>query len=306
MNNRPLISVIIPTYNYGCFIPDALDAIMTQTYTNWEVLVIDDGSGDNTKQVVEEYAARDSRIHYIWQKNAGPSAARNKGIELMKGEYVQFLDPDDLFEKRKFEVQLNVFHNNPEADIVYSKLRYFTERPFDPDDRKYSFWGVEKEWMPLYQGRGLTFLPKALMGNFTHFSGMLFHKRIIEKAGRFDEINNAPSDYTYILQCVIKDGFFVFDDTPETYGLIRWHRNSLSRNQDRMNRDEINARRWLAPMFKDNIEATEVNENAIKVASLQIKGSWKRIFLAGGPFDFIKKVLRVIGLEKLAKKIFYK
>jgi len=300
-----VISVIIPSYNYGHFIGQAIEGIIAQTYRDWEILVIDDDSRDNTEEVVRKYSELYPQIHYFWQANAGPSAARNRGIDNMKGEYVQFLDPDDLFEKRKFEEQIRIFEENQQADIVYSSMRYFTKDPYDEADRRYSFWGVDKEWVPKFQGRGSSFLPQALKGNFTHFSSMLFRRRIIEKAGRFDEINNAPSDYTYILQCVISDAYFMYHDTPETYGLIRWHTNNLSKNLDRMMKEEINARHNLAQYLKGNREAMLANDYAIKAYRLKLNKSWKTVFLSGGKFDFLKKIISSLGLKKLAQKIFY-
>ena len=87
-------TIIIPTYNRAAFLPNAIESVLAQTYTNWELIVVDDGSTDNTKDVVSQYS--DSRIIYIYQQNAERSAARNNGIAHAKGDYVCFLDSDNV------------------------------------------------------------------------------------------------------------------------------------------------------------------------------------------------------------------
>src|SRR5215831_15925290 len=99
----PLVSVIVPAYNYGSLIGETLDSLRNQTYNNWECWVIDDGSTDNTSEVVRVYCKSDPRIKYLPQMNSGPSVARNNGIRHSRGSYLQFLDADDLLEKRKIE-----------------------------------------------------------------------------------------------------------------------------------------------------------------------------------------------------------
>lgn len=91
----PFFSVILPTYNRANMIGKAIESVLAQTYTNWELIVVDDGSTDNTKQVVEAY--NDTRIRYIYQQNAERSAARNNGIDNANGVYVCFIDSDDYF-----------------------------------------------------------------------------------------------------------------------------------------------------------------------------------------------------------------
>src|SRR5258708_7235502 len=114
-----LVSVVIASHNYAHFIPQTLDSVLAQTYPNWECIVVDDGSTDNTREVVERYADADQRIRYLWQENQRLAAARNRGIANSSGEYLQFLDADDLIEPGKFERQVGVLEHHPEIDIVY-------------------------------------------------------------------------------------------------------------------------------------------------------------------------------------------
>lgn len=91
----PLISIIIPVYNMERYISNCLDSLINSTYKNLEILLIDDGSKDNSPQICDEYAAKDSRIKVVHKPNGGVSSARNVGIDMMSGDYVHFLDPDD-------------------------------------------------------------------------------------------------------------------------------------------------------------------------------------------------------------------
>lgn len=95
----PFFSIILPTYNRAHFLPKAIESVLSQTFKDWELIIVDDGSTDNTKEVVANY--QDSRIRYIYQKNQERSAARNNGIDQAQGEYVCFLDSDDYFLQEK-------------------------------------------------------------------------------------------------------------------------------------------------------------------------------------------------------------
>ncbi len=189
-----LISVIVPCYNYGHLIQDTINSIIAQTYTNWELLVVDDGSADNTMTVVKELAAQDSRIRYIWQSNAGLASARNKGLQHAKGDYIQFLDADDLIESDKFKFQNELFKNNSQADVVCGSVRYFKNGPFDEGDRLFTYWGVDKEWMPGFSGCGQTFLAKVLEIGICHLSSPLFSRKLVQQIGEFDTEINAVAD----------------------------------------------------------------------------------------------------------------
>lgn len=115
MASEPLVSVVIPVYNAGRFLGAALDGVLTQTVRDHEVIVIDDGSRDNTAAVVAEYGRA---VQYQWQENRGVSAARNAGIGLARGEYVAFLDADDVWLPTKLERQVEVLRKNPEFGTV--------------------------------------------------------------------------------------------------------------------------------------------------------------------------------------------
>lgn len=104
---EPLVSVITPTYNCGAFIAKTIESVQAQTYTNWEMLIVDDCSADDTRQVVAAYADKDSRIHYTClEHNSGAAVARTTAMQQAKGAFMAFLDSDDLWMPDKLEKQL--------------------------------------------------------------------------------------------------------------------------------------------------------------------------------------------------------
>ena len=123
--NKIKISIIVPCYNQGNFISETLDSVKKQTFHEWECIVIDDGSIDNTRDIVNKFCENDKRIKYIYQKNSGVSAARNNGISIAKGEFILPLDADDLIGDSYIEKALKEFNKNPELKLVYCNARMF-------------------------------------------------------------------------------------------------------------------------------------------------------------------------------------
>ena len=105
-----LISIIIPTYNYAEYIQKAIDSVLAQTYKNCEIIVVDDGSTDNTQEIIENKYK--NKVRYYYQENKGAPAARNKGIKKSKGEYLSFLDADDYLTESSIENRLTVLEQN--------------------------------------------------------------------------------------------------------------------------------------------------------------------------------------------------
>ena len=119
MNTAPMVSVIIPTHNRAELLPRSVDSVLTQTYDNYEILIVDDGSSDTTQEVADSFA--DSRIRYVRrEQSGGASAARNTGIRNVRGEYIAFLDDDDEWLPRKLERQVALLDSSPpEVGLVY-------------------------------------------------------------------------------------------------------------------------------------------------------------------------------------------
>jgi glycosyltransferase involved in cell wall biosynthesis len=114
---RPLVTVVIPTYNRADYVAETIESVLGQTYENLEIIVIDDGSTDDTASVVERYAPR---VRYVWQENAERGASRNHGLRLAKGEFIAFLDSDDVWLPHKVEDDVAYFTAHPEVGVIYS------------------------------------------------------------------------------------------------------------------------------------------------------------------------------------------
>ena len=112
-----LVSILMPAYNGGSYIQQAIESIISQTYSAWELIIVDDGSQDNTADIVSQYD--DFRIHYVYQENKGQASALNRGLELAGGEYITTLDVDDWFTPNSLEGRVEFLARNHKYDVVY-------------------------------------------------------------------------------------------------------------------------------------------------------------------------------------------
>ena len=199
-----LVSVIIPTYNREDLIKDAISTVLAQTYKNFEIIVVDDGSEDGTAEVVRGFG--DERIKYIFQENSGVSAARNNGIKNASGEYVAFLDSDDLWHPEKLEKQLSVLENNPEAGVVTTSSKYTTKKI-----RKYCT-----------KSNILLTPNKVFCGTPT----LLIRKNVLEKTGLFDVDMRFCEDWDLFFRASLVSKI---QNVPEVLTYVRTHEESLSK-----------------------------------------------------------------------------
>jgi glycosyltransferase involved in cell wall biosynthesis len=160
----PLVSVIVPVYDGADFLSHALDSIFAQSYDNFEVIVVDDGSTDTTSYVAQQY---EDRIEYVYQSNQGPAAARNAGILRARGSILAFLDSDDLWMPEKLHLQVTFLSSHPQSQCVAAKFEYFIA----PDAKDVE--DLRPEW--LAGGHTSRFL-----------SGLIVQKGIFKRVGLFD------------------------------------------------------------------------------------------------------------------------
>lgn len=120
-NANPNVSIIVPAYNAEDYIGETIQSVLKQSYENWELLLVDDESTDGTKEIIQKYL-NDPRIKYFYKKNGGQGSARNLGIKKARGDYLAFLDADDLWDVDKLKTQIKVFSEN-KVSLVFSKLR---------------------------------------------------------------------------------------------------------------------------------------------------------------------------------------
>lgn len=230
-----MVSIIIPTYNYALYIGETLDSIVNQSYANWECIIVDDGSTDNTREVVQYYTALDNRFKYVQQQNQGVSAARNTGLKLSKGEFIQFLDGDDLLQLDKIKSQVQAFEKNPSADIVYNDVRFFDNNA--SDRLRISFDKTKSErWLPKLSEKGASVVAGFCKLNFLVINSPLIRKNIFSKVGFFDEAMHALEDWDFWMRCALSDSYFYYNTTENgAYALVRVHYGSLSTQKKLMN-----------------------------------------------------------------------
>lgn len=223
----PLVSVVVPTYNYARFIGETLENLRAQTYGNWECVVVDDGSTDDTAEVVARFAEREPRVRYVRQENQRQSVAKNTGLDATTGEYVQFLDADDFIEPLKFERQVEFMETHADADIVYGGVRFFhTERP---GERLHAMFGENKPWMPEVSGSGREILLPLLKQNIMVINAPLLRRSVVEDVGPFDPQLPPVEDWEYWIRCALAGKRFEFRDFEGTLALVRSHGASASR-----------------------------------------------------------------------------
>lgn len=128
-NKEPLVSVVTPVYNIETVLEETIKSVLEQTYSNWELILIDDKSSDASSEIIKKWEKQDDRIKGLFLKeNKGAGIARNYGINASRGPIIAFLDSDDLWLPRKLEVQIDYLSQNPEVDFIYSWYRVINEK----------------------------------------------------------------------------------------------------------------------------------------------------------------------------------
>lgn len=174
------VSIVVSAYNYAAYIGFALDSLLKQTYEDFEVLIVDDGSTDNTSEVVRPYLD-DERFSYHFKENGGQASAKNHGIHLAQREYIAFLDADDIWEADKLEKQLPLFED-ASVGVVFSGRSYI-----DKDNVLTPFFDIrlKRGWV----------LDDLFVDNFVCFSSSIVRQSVFEKIGCFDEELAMGIDY---------------------------------------------------------------------------------------------------------------
>ena len=227
-----LVSIIVPTFNYGHFISQALDSVVTQSYLTWECIIIDDGSTDHTREIVDGYCASDRRFRYVYQENSGLSAARNTGIAHCSGSYVQFLDADDMIESEKLKSQVEFLNEHFTIDILYDHVYYF-ESMYPEKERRSRTSDVDRT-PPTLRGRGLEILKTLVQNNLLSVNAPLLRRSVITSVGDFDIDLKAVEDWDYWLRCAAKGFSFEHHTFPNACGCVRNHVGSMRTDRLRM------------------------------------------------------------------------
>lgn len=180
----PLLSIIIPVYNHEHYVGKAIESVINQTYQNWELIIIDDGSKDNSVEVAKKY--KDSRIQIIVQENAGAHNAINRGLQMAKGEYLAVLNSDDIYEDERFEIMIREMECSPEVEFMCSYITVINDKGKKLGVKQ--GWKNMEPWMVKQPELSYKitddFKLNLLMTNFTSTtSNFLFRRSLYEKIG---------------------------------------------------------------------------------------------------------------------------
>ena len=289
------ISIIVPCFNQAQYLDACLKSVLDQTYTNWECLIINDGSTDSTDKIAQIWIEKDKRFFYFYKENGGLSSARNFGLEKMTGDFVQFLDSDDYLNNEKFQLSIEAILQKPTLRIVISNFKMFENNPennFPPycilNQEKFMFKNILYQWdisftIPIHCG----FFEKSLFYDF-----------------RFPEDLFAKEDWVMWVNCFKNYPETIFIDQP--LALYRRNLDSMTMTKNLLP-DTLKAIRLFKTILSDE-DFQKLYENTIskyynstaqfKLNLIDIKNSNAFKFI-----NLIKKVLIKLKLLKPFRKI---
>lgn len=253
MNCDKKISIIIPAYNIAQYLPHCLDSILEQTYTNLEIIVVDDGSKDNTKAVIEEYAKKDNRIVPIYKENTGVSDTRNKGLDIATGDYIGFVDGDDYIENNMYEVLIsNAIKYNADISHCGYKLKFPENEYYFYNTGKVVEQDKQQGVIDLLQG---TFIEPGIWNK-------LFKRSIVENIRMEKDLKN-NEDFLYNAMAFANSEKAVFEDKA-LYNYIMRKNSATTSSGLTYSKvfDAIKVRSTITEMFKDDSRVYPVALNS--------------------------------------------
>lgn len=281
-----LISVIVPGHNYGHFISETLDSILNQTYKNWECLVIDNGSSDNTVDVVNAFIEKDTRFRVFSISKSTTSEARNFGISKSKGKYLLFLDSDDQIASGKMDESLNIFRQSPNTHLVYTASKYYDDG--HPDVLRNKMNPASHDLLSHYEGPSLPLLKKMVDGNLFTICSPIIKKEKVLKIDGFNDSLNWVEDWDFYIRLLASDIELKFCGSDSSACFIRVHNRSLSKKNVKMLEQSIIVRGNLGRVLSNTSglssksELITQNRNQIKFLhrSLYVHYLRKNLFKA--------------------------
>jgi glycosyltransferase involved in cell wall biosynthesis len=258
MESHPLVSVIIPNFNYARYLKEAILSVQAQTYSNTEIIVVNNGSTDNSLELLKQFG---SKINLIDQENLGQSGARNSGLKAAKGELIAFLDADDYWERDKLEKQIPLITS--QTQLVYSGISRFRD-----ETRK-----VESILNPQFKGdcrqyfTDLSAVSIVLSGESTS----LFTRDLLNLVGNFDLELNSASGWDFFRRC---SSFTRFDFVDEPLTNYRLHASNMSNSSYSNIRD---IRIAYGKLFSDSLWKLEGRQK--KRIRLKLETSFIKTFL---------------------------
>lgn len=227
MSATPLVSVIIPAYKAAAYLLETIQSVVEQTHSNWELIIVDDGSPDHQATVVADLVNSDNRIQYVKQKNGGVSSARNHGYDLSKGEFLAFLDADDIWLPHNLSSKIAKFQNNPSLGLVHSDMAVMNEKSELTGEIKAGKEGQLLDDLLSWEG---TCIPTP--------SSILVKRAVLEQVGLFDlELSNA-ADQEFFFRVASQ---YPIGRVPKVTWQYRVHANNMHSNIAVMEKDALRA-----------------------------------------------------------------
>jgi glycosyltransferase involved in cell wall biosynthesis len=224
MNNADKkVSVIVPTYNREKFLGYAIDSVLNQTHRNLELHIIDDGSTDRSRELISAY--KDDRVSYYYQMNSGQSVARNVGIKDACGDYLCFLDSDNVWKLDKLEKQLRLMEVNPDFQILYGE-----NEVIDEDGRVLPSGASVRR----YSGN---IMQQLMVFNFVNFNTAMIKMECFKELGGMNENTRVGDDYELFLKFSSRYKFLY---VPEIFAQYRVMENQISSNKDKRFQSNFN------------------------------------------------------------------
>jgi len=310
MNSKPLVSICIPTYNSEKWIKATIQSALAQTWLKKEIIIVDDGSSDNTFQIAKEFESKSVKV--ITQTNMGACAARNRALSISQGDFIQWLDSDDLLAPDKIEIQLTNSDTSPQTRILHSSAwgRFYfrlKKTKFNPD--------------PLWQDLSpIDWLLKHLGdGKMMHPAAWLVSRKLSDMAGQWDERIKLNQDGEYFCRVVASSELVKFNLKARCY-YRSGNFSSISKNRTEKSLESWSLSKNLCVDHLLNLENSEITRKACikylqriisvpyRVNSTVIETNQKRIIELGGsitpPSESRKFIIirKFLGL-KTAKKL---
>jgi glycosyltransferase involved in cell wall biosynthesis len=225
MNGNPTVSIIIPAYKAAGYIAETIQAVIDQTFTGWELIIIDDGSPDKQAEVIMPFLA-DKRISYYYQENAGVSAARNHGMQYAKGRYLSLLDADDVWRENNLEVKISYLESHPEIDFVYSDIMLAIEDVNHLESALPASDTARVQDILLWEGEVIP----------VPCSNVVYRIECYRDGVKFDPALSTAADQDFTIQMTAR---YNSARIAEKLVLYRVRKDSMSRNIQLMERDHL-------------------------------------------------------------------
>ena len=280
----PVVSIIMPAYNVEPYVGDSIRSALAQTYGDFELIVVDDGSKDGTAEIVKGLAQQDGRIHLVQQANRGLAGARNSALRASRGEFFALLDSDDLWEPEFLAEQLAVMDTRPDVDIVTGNGWYLgglrhgqLARPY-PDTRP----------DPV--------LASIIGDEWSVFIMSVVRRRVYTTIGPFDEAMRSNEDYDFWLRAALADCHFVRNDRP--LGHYRVRTDSLSASNVRMLRGILQVYAKLRPEIAQHPREMVILQQQISRFEAELLAAEARLALEIADFEAARDYLGALHARR--------